>query len=297
MSNQSGAFHEWHLPASQAETFDALVEAVKSKMVLEGADDFARTVRFTAPLSALSWGFTCTAQVLRDGEGSIVRITSMGKVSRSAAVGASKFEKQMQSLLGEISRILKAKRAASSAVTSNGAKLNSSTSPGSQQAVSVEPQTSNFCSNCGTKYSKQAAFCSTCGNSRSSSEFGNREEQSQLVVDESISFTVEEQTFDSVEISNDQYMDWDYKRKSKTPAVLLAVFLGQWTWLYTYKKDAWKFWTGLGIWVLGQILILAFYGAGIPLTFGVWLWAVIDVSAKPSIYYEQFFRTKSPSSN
>lgn len=293
MSNQSGSFHEWHLPASQSETFDALLEAVKSKMVLEGADDFARTVRFAAPLSALSWGFTCTAQVLRDGEGSIVRITSMGKVARSSAVGASKFEKQMQSLLGEISRILKAKRATNSTASANDQKQDSSNSPVIQQAVSVETQTNIFCSNCGKKYAKDAAFCSSCGNSRSSGQVEVQVEQHSREEVETISFSVEERTVESADISNDEILEWETKGKSKTTAVLLAVFLGQWTWLYTYKKDAWKFWTGLGVYLVGQILILAFYGAGIPLTFGVWLWAVIDVSVKSSYFYDQYFKTQN----
>jgi hypothetical protein len=35
--------------------------------------------------------------------------------------------------------------------------------------------------------------------------------------------------------------------KSKTVAVLLAVFLGLWTFLYTYREDKIKFWTWLPI--------------------------------------------------
>ena len=35
--------------------------------------------------------------------------------------------------------------------------------------------------------------------------------------------------------------------KAKTVAVLLAVFLGYWTWLYTFKKNTWKFWAGLAV--------------------------------------------------
>ena len=66
--------------------------------------------------------------------------------------------------------------------------------------------------------------------------------------------------------------------KDKTVAVLLAVFLGFWTWLYTYKKDAWKFWLNLGLTVV---------------TFGLWafvawIWAIIDVAVKPTEYYVYF---------
>jgi len=69
--------------------------------------------------------------------------------------------------------------------------------------------------------------------------------------------------------------------KSKTTAVLLACFLSFWTWLYTYKKNTWKFWVGL---VLGVVGIVAY---GIP-AIAVWIWAIIDVSIKPSSYYEEY---------
>ena len=72
--------------------------------------------------------------------------------------------------------------------------------------------------------------------------------------------------------------------KSKTVALLLAFFLSFWTWLYTYKKDAWKFWTGAGLWLINIGLIIYTLGfwllfiwiIGIP----VWIWAVVDVARK-----------------
>jgi len=66
--------------------------------------------------------------------------------------------------------------------------------------------------------------------------------------------------------------------KSKTTAILLAVFLTFWTWLYTYKKDAWKFWVGLvaNILTLGIASII------------VWPWAIIDAAIKNDDYYQQF---------
>src|SRR3989337_905778 len=56
--------------------------------------------------------------------------------------------------------------------------------------------------------------------------------------------------------------------KSKTVSVLLAVFLDFWTWLYTYKKDAWKFWVGVGLAIFSIILAIA--TGGISLVFS-WL--------------------------
>lgn len=67
--------------------------------------------------------------------------------------------------------------------------------------------------------------------------------------------------------------------KDKTVAVLLAVFLGFWTWVYTYKRDAWKFWLNLGLGVV---------------TFGLWTlfvsypWAIIDAAVRPASYYQNY---------
>lgn len=66
--------------------------------------------------------------------------------------------------------------------------------------------------------------------------------------------------------------------RSKTTAVLLAVFLGLFTWCYTYKRDAWKFWVNLG-------LSLATLGIFIIVS---WIWAVIDVAVKPDSFYSNY---------
>jgi hypothetical protein len=66
--------------------------------------------------------------------------------------------------------------------------------------------------------------------------------------------------------------------KTKSTAVLLAVFLGLFTWLYTYKKDNWKFWTNLGL----TIVTIGFWGIV------AWVWAIIDVAVKDSRWYEGF---------
>lgn len=74
--------------------------------------------------------------------------------------------------------------------------------------------------------------------------------------------------------------------KDKSIAVILAVFLGHWTWLYTFEKDQTKFWISLGIWILGLITLLI--GIGFLILFGVWLWAVIDVAQKSDSWYMQY---------
>ena len=68
------------------------------------------------------------------------------------------------------------------------------------------------------------------------------------------------------------------KSKDKTPAVLLAVFLGFWTWCYTYKKDAWKFWLNLGL----SVVSIGFWA---PVA---WIWAVVDAVRRPKEFYANF---------
>jgi hypothetical protein len=99
--------------------------------------------------------------------------------------------------------------------------------------------------------------------------------------------------------------------KSKTTAVLLAVFLSAWTWVYTWKANAKKFWIALGLWVVQIIIVIigaqqavskltcnqtgacAYHtgtSAGIILfayliSFGIWIWAIVDASTKSQQYY------------
>lgn len=70
--------------------------------------------------------------------------------------------------------------------------------------------------------------------------------------------------------------------KTKTTAILLAIFLSFWTWVYTYKKDMWKFWVGLV-----TAIVLGIFTAGIGAAL-VWVWAIVDVAIKPDSYYQQF---------
>ncbi len=74
--------------------------------------------------------------------------------------------------------------------------------------------------------------------------------------------------------------------KDKTIAVLLAVFLSFWTWLYTYDRDKKKFWVGFILSILGSVLVLVYIG--IFLIFGVWIWAIIDAATKPRDWYRYF---------
>jgi hypothetical protein len=80
--------------------------------------------------------------------------------------------------------------------------------------------------------------------------------------------------------------------KSKTASILLAVFLSFWTWLYTYKKDGWKFWTGLGVLVGNYILIFATLGLWGLVSWiigpGIWIWAIVDTAVKSDEWYRSY---------
>jgi len=92
--------------------------------------------------------------------------------------------------------------------------------------------------------------------------------------------------------------------KSKTAAVLLAVFLSFWSWLYTVKLDCPKFLVGIILNLVAFPMALAVdalarevgWRAGPPLPtivlFGlplaVWIWAIIDRAVRPPEYYSQY---------
>jgi ribosomal protein L40E len=71
--------------------------------------------------------------------------------------------------------------------------------------------------------------------------------------------------------------------KDKTVAVVLAVFLGFWTWCYTYKKDAWKFWLNLGL----TVVTLGFWGIV------AWPWAIIETATRPREFFADFGQSVS----
>jgi hypothetical protein len=76
--------------------------------------------------------------------------------------------------------------------------------------------------------------------------------------------------------------------KSKAVAVILAVFFSFWSWLYTYKQDGHKFWTGLGITLatfVTAVVGIAHQSPGVAAlwylgSLGVWIWSVVDAAVK-----------------
>jgi hypothetical protein len=77
------------------------------------------------------------------------------------------------------------------------------------------------------------------------------------------------------------------ERKDKTVAILLAIFLGAWTWVYTYKKDAWKFWLTLGLNLTLLNPLWTWVLLFLP-NIGLHIWAIVDVAAKPQQYYDYY---------
>ena len=103
--------------------------------------------------------------------------------------------------------------------------------------------------------------------------------------------------------------------RDKTAAILLAVFLGFWTWLYTYEKSKKKFWIAL-ISIISSILVLVILIILSAITqvqtdadalrrsvnlfsilmaflitllyLGITLWAIVDVASKPAAWYQQY---------
>ena len=100
--------------------------------------------------------------------------------------------------------------------------------------------------------------------------------------------------------------------KSKTTAVVLAVFLGPWAWLYTYRKNAAKFWitivTSTLLFALGvvQVILYAYaveysYASSSQVlmgnitiwtlwavNFAFWLWCLIDNANKSQTFFENY---------
>ena len=80
--------------------------------------------------------------------------------------------------------------------------------------------------------------------------------------------------------------------KSKTAAILLAVFLGFFTWLYTYREDSAKFWIVAGVSIVNFILGIATAGIwffiGFFIGIGLWIWAIVDTASKSDEWYATY---------
>jgi hypothetical protein len=152
-----------------------------------------------------------------------------------------------------------------------------------------------ICEGCGVKPPKGEQFCSSCG--------------------------VEVLPLAETCIKCGAALGKPPRPKIKTVAVLLALFLGPWTWLYTYRENTWKFWLGAVISVPSLIIFSVgviphneiefdangnFIGNGgfrfsnqimVPVmlvVLVVWIWAVADVCLKHQDWYLTYNWTAPP---
>jgi len=166
-----------------------------------------------------------------------------------------------------------------------------------------------YCRNCGKQLPPQAKICPGCGVPPPKGErFCN-------------SCGTEVSPLQEKCMKCGALMGQTPKAKSKTKAILLAVFLSIWTWLYTYKKSARKFWSGVVLWLPSFFIIIlgpipvhqleynavgeyvgssgprfpdAVIVAAIFVYLGLWILAIIDVILKKEEWYWSYNWTAPP---
>jgi hypothetical protein len=135
-----------------------------------------------------------------------------------------------------------------------------------------------FCQNCGSILTNTNLFCGTCGARISAETASGKAAPNQVIpVQRTIS------------------------PKNKTVSILLAIFLTFWTWLYTYKRDGWKFWTGFAVSSLPLLVSVAMMatftstssdnlliGLGYLLPTAVWLLAIADSVSKKQAWFDSY---------
>lgn len=152
----------------------------------------------------------------------------------------------------------------------------------------------SFCKNCGQSLAAEAIICPGCGvpSKKGNAHCWNCGNEVSPLAEMCVKCGVRLSTT---------------KGKSKTTAVVLSIFFSFWSWLYTYKRNAWKFWLGIFLVVpavVGYISLFIYelnswsWGAdywfapafylclAIPVV--VWLWAIIDNAVRGSEFYKQY---------
>ena len=129
-----------------------------------------------------------------------------------------------------------------------------------------------FCSKCGTQLAG-AAFCTNCGTQAGTTPTPAVAQQQTI-----------QQTPPPFQPSYTSVRP----PKSRTTAILLAVFLSAWAWLYTYRADKNKFWLSMGASVFLQLVNLAIPGIGL-LGLGLYVWALVDIIQKDESWYRSYW--------
>lgn len=147
-------------------------------------------------------------------------------------------------------------------------------------------ETYKICTGCGKLIKWNAVICTYCGI-----------QVQELKVDTNYNYP--------------KYIENSYPVKNKTTAVVLAIFFGYWSWLYTYKINSGKFWfllmldvlrffflcqfiiskSNLEIYNYSQIFSSDFYILILlssTWTLITWLWALINNSIKTNSFYRDY---------
>jgi hypothetical protein len=132
-----------------------------------------------------------------------------------------------------------------------------------------------YCMNCGARPLAGKSFCPSCANPTTA--------LSEICVKCGRSL------IQTAEVQAAQPVQTVKPLKSKATSIWLAVLLHFGTWIYTYRRDNWKFWVGLGIWIFMIMTLAAHIGPlGWLMGLGVWLWSIIDTAKKPQDWYQMY---------
>ncbi len=162
-----------------------------------------------------------------------------------------------------------------------------------------------YCRNCGKELAAEAVFCPVCGVPPPK---GNKYCQNCGSQVDSLAEVCVKCGARLTRIS--------VNKKSKVNSVLLAVFLGPVTWLYTYKRDKTKFWIGFGATtILGIVSLvplvslitsamagaldlmdmadaisgaMGIYGLLSLAGTALWLWSIVDTAVKKQEWYDNY---------
>jgi hypothetical protein len=142
-----------------------------------------------------------------------------------------------------------------------------------------------YCPECGKPVKRKAVFCVNCGVQLKPLDISPAQEK-----------------------INNPYA------KSKGTAIVLAVFFGFWSWLYTYKRDYKKFWIYVSIFIVFWIIIIVAISSitvdssyditqtptgwrAIFANYGTWIWLLFLASfiwpfcnsvARPESFYKNY---------
>lgn len=169
-----------------------------------------------------------------------------------------------------------------------------------------------FCNKCGKEIEEESVFCNYCGNHINTENTRNFENvnKKDSIENRTKRNGKEDEIFcpecgklikrNAVVCVNCGVSLKD--KKSKTAAIVLAIFFNFWSWLYTYKKDYKKFWIYLPFMTLNVVLAeVSFFVPSIRFDYGTWItlysylvwgsawiWAVLNSTIRPRSFYSNY---------